>query len=71
MNDLDVKSLKKCRDITQEILNFGVSQDEIKKIINLLSLELEDIDLMKKIVDLIKNESLEEEIKKPKQKIII
>lgn len=45
---------KKTRDITQEILTFGVSQNQIKLIIGLLALELEDRDMMlavKKCVD--------------------
>jgi hypothetical protein len=33
---------KKTRDITQEILRFGVTQPQIKLIIGLLALELED-----------------------------
>ena len=37
------------REIVREILDFGVTQNQIKKIIKFLSLELEDIDLMKKI----------------------
>jgi hypothetical protein len=69
MDDLDLKSIKKCRDITKEILNFGVTQQEIKKIINLLCLELENTDLMKDIIDLLNSEKeLKEEIK---NKIII
>ena len=46
---LDLKSIEKSRSITTEILNFGVSQNEIIKIIELLSLELENIDLMREI----------------------
>jgi hypothetical protein len=34
--------LLKCRQITSEIFNFGVSQDQILQIIYLLSLELEN-----------------------------
>jgi hypothetical protein len=37
---------KKSRDITQEILRFGVNQEQIKNIINLLALELEDREMM-------------------------
>ncbi len=57
MNDLDVKSLKKCRDITKEILNFGVTQQEIKKVIHLLSLELEDTYLMKELINCLNSEN--------------
>ena len=37
---------KKSRAITQEILHFGVSQEQIKNIINLLALELENREMM-------------------------
>ena len=39
----------KSRDIVKEILNFGVNQYQIVKIIYLLSIELENIDVMKNI----------------------
>ena len=41
------------REITQEIMRFGVSQQQIIQIINLLALELEDNNLMKDIRNLI------------------
>ena len=41
------------REITQEIMRFGVSQQQIIQIINLLALELEDNNLMKDIRTLI------------------
>ena len=41
------------REITQEIMRFGVSQPQILQIINLLALELEDNNLMKNIRNLI------------------
>lgn len=41
----------KCRQIVREILDFGVSQEQIKVLINLLALELEDRELMLKIND--------------------
>tara|TARA_Y100001970_G_C13612442_1_gene545512 strand:- start:65 stop:280 length:216 start_codon:yes stop_codon:yes gene_type:complete len=43
------------REITQEIMRFGVSQPQILQIINLLALELEDNKLMKDIRNLIEN----------------
>ena len=43
------------REITQEIMRFGVSQAQILQIINLLALELEDNKLMKDIRNLIEN----------------
>ena len=45
----DIKSISKSREITKEILSFGVSQKEIIKVIELLSLELEDTTLMREI----------------------
>ena len=54
-NPKDLESIKKCRSITNEILNFGVSQGEIKKLIELLSLELEDTNIMKAVVTEVTN----------------
>jgi len=57
----DLQSIEKCRSILKEILNFGVSNNEIIKLIDLLSLELENIDLMKNIQLLVKqNINIEE-----------
>ena len=58
----DLESIKKCRSITNEILNFGVSQNEIKKLIELLSLELEDTNIMKSIVAEVTDKQKEEKI---------
>ena len=38
-----------CREIIQEIMKFGVNQHQIRKIIKLLSLELDDHVVMKSI----------------------
>ena len=38
-----------CREILQEILKFGVSQYQMRKIIKLLALELDNNALMKQI----------------------
>ena len=43
----------KCREIITEILNFGVSQEQICKLIYLLSLELENRDIMLQIIEII------------------
>jgi len=48
------KELSKSRNIVTEIMNFGVSQDQIHQIINLLSLELEDRSHMKSYRDVYK-----------------
>ena len=52
----DLKSIEKCRQINKTIIEYGVSNNEIKKIIELLSLELEDINLMKEINNLLKKD---------------
>jgi len=52
----DLKLLEKCRQINKEIVDFGVSNKEIIKIIELLSFELEDTDLMRSIHSLLKKE---------------
>ena len=49
----DVLSRAKAREIVSEIMNFGVSNSQIIYIIKLLSLELEDVQLMNKINSLI------------------
>ena len=54
----------KCREIVNEILNFGVNQHQISMIIKLLALELEDRDLMCKIIDTVCPEE-KEQISKP------
>tara|TARA_A100000164_G_scaffold344716_1_gene344009 strand:- start:264 stop:530 length:267 start_codon:yes stop_codon:yes gene_type:complete len=48
------------RQIVQEILNFGVSQSQMLKVIQILSLELEDRDLMLKIDNLIESKNMGE-----------
>jgi hypothetical protein len=60
----DLQSIEKCRSILKEILNFGVSDLEIKKIIDFLSLELEDTSLMCNIQSALKNEKLVEKEEK-------
>ena len=66
----DLKSIEKCREITSEILRYGVSELEILKIIDILSLELENTDVMRKIQFIIKdNGQIEEPQVKPKFEI--
>ncbi|MGI9268980.1 MAG: hypothetical protein ACR2PE_00465 [Porticoccus sp.] len=55
--DLLKKSIS--REVVQEIMNYGVTQPQIKHIIYLLSLELEDNNLMRSIVDLFKSSKKE------------
>lgn len=66
----DLKSIEKCREITNEILRYGVSELEILKLIDILSLELENTDVMRKIQMIIKNnDQIEEQQIKPKFEI--
>jgi len=52
-SDQDVLDAIRAREIVSEILNFGVSQTQMKKIIKFLSLELEDRDLMVKVSSMV------------------
>ena len=49
-----VNDRKRAREIVQEILRFGVNQEEIMHIIYLLSLNLENPEQMKEITSVIK-----------------
>ena len=51
---IDLLSQAVSREIVQEIMNYGVTQQQILSIINLLALELEDNNMMRSIVDLCK-----------------
>ena len=62
----DIKSIEKCRNIKQETLNYGMSENEILKLIDLLSLELEDTRIVKEI-----NKILRSEKKDVQNKLII
>jgi|LakMenE01Jun11ns_1017448.scaffolds.fasta_scaffold8436442_2 hypothetical protein len=53
--DKITKSLQKCRQIVGEINNFGINDFERVQIINLLSLEIEDRDLMSDLTSIIKD----------------
>ena len=55
----DIIANAAAREIVHEIMNFCVSQQQIKQIINLLALELEDNNLMRSIVGLIKSNKTE------------
>ena len=45
----NVENSIKCREIVQTILDYGVSQKDLYQLIYLLSLELENVEHMKKI----------------------
>lgn len=63
-NPRDIASIEKCRSIVLEISRFGVNDSEIIKIIELISLELENTDIMRGIHSIIKPENKKEENKK-------
>ena len=63
----DLRSIEKCREIISEILRYGVSELEILKIIDILSLELENTEIMRKIQSIIKSNNQTESVQeKPK-----
>jgi len=51
----DVQSSAKCREIVHEILSFGVDQFQLLTLIKLLSLELENREIMLQITEAINN----------------
>jgi len=53
-NPNDIISIEKSRNIVKEILDFGTSENEKIKIIELLALELENTEIMKQIVNILK-----------------
>ena len=53
----DVKSIQKVRSIHKEVIDFGVNQKEILKLIEFLSMEIEETNLMKKLVSILKEEN--------------
>jgi hypothetical protein len=58
----DVSSFEKSRAIVKEILDFGTSENEKLKIIELLCLELESAEIMKQIISTIKNKQVEKTV---------
>lgn len=54
----DLIDRSKSREIVQSILDFGVSQKQIVYILKLLSLELEDVQVMQKINEFIENSEI-------------
>lgn len=56
MQKEDINSIRKVREIKEEIIRYGITQNELKQLIFKLSLELEDNNLMKNISLLINKE---------------
>lgn len=64
MSEIDKKtadSIKKAREISKTIMDYGVNDFEIKQIIRNLSLELEDTSFMKKLNTAFATDIIEEE----------
>jgi len=53
-NPSDIISIEKSRNIVKEILDFGTTENEKIKIIELLAFELENTEIMKQIVNILK-----------------
>lgn len=51
--EIDIQERIKAREITQTIMDYGVSQDQIKQIIYLLALEVEDPEIFRGVSSLI------------------
>ena len=58
-----IEERAKAREICQVILDYGVNQNQIKHLVYLLALELEDNQLMQKITQTIKNNNENESSK--------
>lgn len=69
--NMSLDSIEKCRNIHNQIIDYGVSEQEKIKLISLMSMELEDVFLMKKIQNVIKNEPEHENIQETKKEKLI
>lgn len=54
-NSSRAHDIEKCRDIVKEITNFGVTQDQILLIMQLLSFELEDQEKVQELSTIIRD----------------
>ena len=61
IEEVSAEKMIACRQIVKEILDFGVEETQKIQIIKLLSCELEDIYLMKRIVGAIKSDTKQED----------
>ena len=57
--EIAAEKLLKCRQIVAEILNFGVTQEQLLQIIYLLSLELENREALEDIADSVKRHKVD------------
>lgn len=65
-----IESIKKVREVVNEVMNY-VNQKELVSLLYSLSLEIEDINLMKKLTEVLKEHksSFTNENEKPKLEI--
>tara|TARA_B100000963_G_C22354602_1_gene548864 strand:- start:242 stop:475 length:234 start_codon:yes stop_codon:yes gene_type:complete len=49
----NIQNKIRAREIVQSVIEYGVNQEQIKQIINLFAMELEDVNLMKQISGII------------------
>ena len=54
--EVDIQERIRAREIVQTIMDYGVSQDQIKQIIYLLALEVEDPEIFRGVSSLISQE---------------
>ena len=72
MSDDELSDSFVARQIVHEIMNFGVNQSQLKRVIHILSLELEDRDLMLTLSDIIeKNLGISDDSQANKAKSLI
>ena len=69
-SDGDINESIQAREIAQEVVRFGVNQRQLQKIIYLLSLELEDRNLLETITDELRPLLFEETSKNTNSSII-
>jgi len=56
-DDLAAEKQLECRKIVKEIINFGISQQQIPIIIKLLAMELDNVALMRNVVGAVNNDN--------------
>tara|TARA_B100000941_G_C28259778_1_gene425982 strand:+ start:212 stop:469 length:258 start_codon:yes stop_codon:yes gene_type:complete len=62
LSEEDAGNFYLAREITQEIMRFGVNQPTLKKVIELLALELENRQQMLDVISIVKAEITEADI---------
>lgn len=65
-DDMNILESSRAREIVHEILNFGVTEYQLKKIIKFLSMELEDRSLMKELINVIEKDEDPDSVEKPR-----